>query len=91
MKKLHTIRDIEKFMFEGNYCCLMPDKWLEMWKLIGSPEIKPPLVLGAWHFSSKDEKYQRFFEHIVYANKTHQLVKTLHFLNNLKIKDWSNY
>ena len=47
MKKLHTIRDIEKFMFEGNYCCLMPDKWLEMWKLIGSPKIKPPLVLGA--------------------------------------------
>lgn len=75
--------------------CPMPMKWDELFQMLQngrqrgeSWEPPPPLILAAWHFSSKSDKQLRLREHIVWAEKHGMLKKIDNFLRNLREKDW---
>ena len=99
MNKFNNIKEIESFMNENRFCCLNPTPWWDLWKMIERKiEIKGkkitevgPLILGAWHHASKDEKYKRFISHMLLAKDTEQFTNVLDFLNKLNIDDWSDY
>ena len=80
-----------RYACEGNRICPNPDKWLEFWKLIGSPSksiLPPPLILGGWAFSSDREKRNRFAEHVRFAADNGFTDKTQEFVSSLVGADW---
>lgn len=72
-----------------------PIKWTELWQML--PDLKrsgdswnplPPLILGAWAYSTEQSKQERFFYHLRYAAKKDVLDKVSFFLINLSESEW---
>jgi len=72
-----------------------PIKWTELWQML--PDLKrsgdswnplPPLILGAWAYSTEQSKQERFFYHLRYAAKKDVLDKVSFFLINLSEFEW---
>ena len=80
---------------ERERVCPLPPRWVELWELlpervqVGAGWQPPvPLILGAWHFCTDNEKRHRLAEHIEWAEKHGTLTPVAGFLRSLAEADW---
>lgn len=90
-----NLDDLIKYSKSNNRIIPCPTKWTELWQML--PDLKrsgnswdplPPLILGAWAYSTEQSKQERFFYHLRYAAKKNVLDKISFFLKNLSESEW---
>lgn len=68
----------------NNRVCPKPQVWNKIWSHIqneSKEKISVPLILGAWHFTSDEEKKNRFLYHIHKAELLNITDKIMPLLN----------
>jgi len=75
--------------------CPQPQRWNELWELLPNKKrvgsgLEPqlPLILGAWHHTSDEEKRNRFLAHIHWAANHGELLKIANFIKLLPPDQW---
>jgi hypothetical protein len=86
-----------RFVRENNRVCPTPQRWNELWESLpkslraeGGERPPLPLILAAWHFTSAEDKRQRFSEHIRYAHEHGALRPVEAFLRSLSEDEWAH-
>ena len=85
---------VEEHSRQGRVCP-RPDHWNRLWELLPDRrrvglgwEPPVPLVLGGWHFSSDDEKRERFRLHLRWAEEKGAWEEVESLLSRMTPKDW---
>ena len=87
--KFDNYESIKSFLKENRFVCPLPIEWNEIYQLINKPQIDPPLILGAWHHTSKNDKKIRFLKHALHASRDKETMKKLStYLENLNNENW---
>jgi hypothetical protein len=75
--------------------CPLPIPWNRIWELLPDRrrcengwEPPLPLILAAWHTTSKTDKRQRVFEHLQWAEARNALPMVSDRLESLQETDW---
>jgi len=90
-----TAESLIAYCTQSGRICPMPSQWNELWKMLPGRERidngwQPPLplILGAWHYASPQEKASRLREHIVWASEHDALTLISTFLRDLPEQKW---
>lgn len=74
---------------------VVPRDWHKVWKMLpnrkrkgGGWEPSLPLILAAWNCTTEEEKQERFFYHLKYADIHDVLDKVSGYLSNLLESEW---
>ena len=84
------MKEPEKYLI-NNRVCPQPMYWNDLYNIIvkmtGNKELEKPLILGAWHFTSDEEKQGRFELHMKLIEKEN-LTSAIDFLDSLGEDKW---
>lgn len=77
-------------LLEHDIICPHEEHWADLWKVlqnghIRNKKIPEPLICDAWHYSSEEEKRDRFFELLKTADEHEKLDIAIRYLNKLQI------
>ena len=87
--KFDDFESIKVFLKENRFVCPLPIEWNEIYQLIDKPQIRPPLILSAWHHTSNNDKKIRFLEHALHASRDKEAMKKLStYLEKLNKENW---
>ena len=74
---------------------IVPRDWHKLWEILpnrkrkgGGWEPSLPLILAAWNCTTEEQKQERFFYHLKYADTHGVLDKVSRFLINLSESEW---
>lgn len=90
-----TVESLISYCRENNRVCPNPQLWKQLGEML--PNRTPvgsgwkpalPLILGAWHYSSDEEKVRRLVEHIKWAAEHGSFESVSLFLRGLAEDDW---
>jgi hypothetical protein len=76
--------------------CPVPITWNKFFEIIVEKKDRAewpplPMVLTGWYLAGKDEKHQRFCEHIQWAEDNGVIEIALNFINKIKLDNWYYY
>ena len=82
-------------ILSGNRVCPMPRAWNRLWEMLPDRHRKgggwnppAPLILGAWHHTSVEEKRERFRVHLRWAKDHGVLDDILEMINEAGPDAW---
>lgn len=89
-----SYKELTYELLEHDIVCPYEDSWTDLWKVLQNGHIldkklPKPLISDAWHFSSEDEKRDRFFELLKMADKHEKLDIAIKYLNKLQINKFN--
>ncbi len=90
------IDEVIDFLNEKNIVCPLASEWNDLWKRLpnntcnenGEWSVRLPLILGEWHYSTNEQKRQRFEEHIRWANEHKVLEKIYSIILEISDDRW---
>jgi hypothetical protein len=90
-----TLSELLDYSTAQGRICPKPQAWNTLYQnLLSTKRIEQawepplPLILGAWHFSSDDEKADRFRMQLLHADAQGGLEAMAQFVLGLKASDW---
>jgi hypothetical protein len=96
MNDVSDLAELLTFVKSGGKVCPEPPEWNELWLMLPGRErqfdgywnVKPPLILAAWHVSSDEDKAERLAYHIHWAASHGMLSVAAGFLKRLPAERW---
>lgn len=75
--------------------CPLPTQWDRLWKMLsrrqrvdGGSTPPLPLILGAWHCSTSENKRERLRSHLEWAHEHGDLARVDEYLRSLAEDEW---
>lgn len=86
----YTYKELTNELLEHDIICPYEESWKDLWQILQNGHIRDiklpePLISDAWHYSSCEEKRDRFFMLLKMADEHEKLDIAIKYLNKLQI------